>query len=373
MYKYFLTGLATLLLSGCATFKHTDLNQKTEDTPLGTTQTHPETAADQHTPPQETNQDTPQGADQETDRAITPQEMVKRMGVGVDATWSEVPGKIAAYTPEATAAFAREGFRHIRLRVAEDNASKMWPYLDREVHDALNNGMIPIIANQSATFEDDPTPEHQAAWVAWWGEVAEHYRDAPYELMFDLEIEIAASSPLSDEPITQLNQAYRQAISAIRKTGGHNDKRIIIVSAHRRSDPKKLEMLDISSFRGNTYLIGEFHEGYASGPSKDPDSSHCYTDGNDADIERIESRVKAAVAWRKKTGIPVWEGAWMPGNYNKGDDYSIEEQKHFARDFVRILNRYNIPHAINATKKFYDVTTNQWNERREVVDTILNL
>lgn len=309
-----------------------------------------------------------------SEHAITPKEMIKHMGVGVDATWSEVPNKIAYYTTEATVAFAQKGFRHIRLRVAEDNASKMWDYLDKEIQDALDNGMIPIIANQSATFEDDPTPEHQAAWVNWWEEVAQHYKDAPYALMFDLEIEIAARSPLSKEPITQLNQAYKEAIHAIRHAGGHNDKRIIIISAHKRSDPTKLDMLDIASFEGNEYLIGEFHEGYASGPSKDPDSPHYYNDGStERELKLIEDRVKAAVAWREKTGIPVWEGAWMPGNYNKGNDYTIAEQKKFVSDFVKILNKYNIPHAVNATKKFYDVETHQWNEREEVVDHILSI
>ena len=310
----------------------------------------------------------------DNNEAITPQEMVKRMGVGIDASWSISPKRIANYSTEATEAFAKKGFKHIRLRVGEEDASNMWSYLDKEIQDALDNKMIPIIANQSANFEDNPTPENQAAWVDWWEEVAEHYKDSPYELMFDLEIEVASRSPLSNEPITQLNEAYRQAIHAIRHAGGKNGKRIIIISAHRRSDPKKLDMLDISSYEGNGYLIGEFHEGYASGPRKDPDSPHFYKDGSTSkEIQLIEDRVKAAVAWRQKTGIPVWEGAWMPGNYNKGDDYTIEEQKKFASDFVRVLKKYNIPHAINATQKFYDVQSNEWNEREEVVDYIINL
>ena len=354
MQTLFTLGLMLLLLNGCS----------------GGGTSAPDTENSANTSSESTQTET----DTQTPRPITPQEMVKRMETGVDATWSEVPNKIARYTTQATEAFARKGFRHIRLRVAEENASKMWGYLDKEIQDALDNGMIPIIANQSATFEEEPTPEHQAAWVTWWGEVAKHYKDAPYELMFDLEIEIAAKSPLSQEPITQLNEAYREAIHAIRHAGGHNDKRIIIVSAHRRSDPKKLAMLDTDSYEGNDYLIGEFHEGYASGPSKDPNSLHYYKDGStEREITLIEERVRAAAAWREQTGIPVWEGAWMPGNYNKGDDYTIEEQKQFASDFVKILNKYRIPHAINATKKYYDVETNRWNAREEVVDYILSL
>ncbi len=303
---------------------------------------------------------------------ITPRQMVKKMGVGVDATWSEVPKKIADYTQKATKAFADKGFRHIRLRVAEDNVSKVWGYLDNQIKDALKYDMIAIIANQSHTFEDNPTPQNQAAWVKWWKDMAMHYRDYPFELMFDLIVEIAASSPLSNEPIDRLNEAYEEVVSAIRATGGNNKKRIIIFSAHKRSDPKKMDMLKIPS-KGGGYLIGEFHEGYASGPKKDPSKSQYYEFGTQKEIDNITQRVKAAAEWSERTGIPVWEGAWMPGNYNKGDTYSIEEQKRFAKDFVGVLNSYHIPHAINATKKFYDVQTNEWTRLEPVVDYILSL
>jgi len=303
---------------------------------------------------------------------ITPQNMVKIMGSGVDSTWSEVPNKIADYTPAATVAFANKGFKHVRLRLAQDPASATWAYLDAQIQDALDNGMIPIIANQSHAFEDNPTAQNQADWVQWWQDMAVHYKDYPYELMFDLIVEIAASSPLSNEPIDQLNQAYEQAVTAIRNAGGNSDKRIVIFSAHKRSDATRMNQLDIPTL-GNDFLIGEFHEGYASGPSTDPTNPHYYWDGGAAEIQLMTDRVDAALAWSNATGIPIWEGAWMPGNYNKGDDYDVTRQIAFVNDFVGVLNEHNIPHAVNATKKFYDVTTNTWNNLEPVVDAIIAL
>ncbi len=303
---------------------------------------------------------------------ISPQNMVKQMGTGVDATWSEVPSKIANYSTKATQAFANKGFKHLRLRLAQDPASATWSYLDEQIQDALDNGIIPIIANQSHTFEDNPTEETQAAWVQWWADTAAHYKDYPYELMFDLIVEIAASSPLSNEPINQLNQAYEQAVTAIRSAGGNNDKRIIIFSAHKRSDPTKMHLLDIPS-QGNGYLMGEFHEGYASGPSSDPENPHYYWAGGAAEITLMTERRDAALAWSASTGIPIWEGAWMPGNYNKGDEYDITRQIAFATDFITVLNEHNIPHAVNATKKFYDVSSNEWTDLEPVVDAIMAL
>jgi hypothetical protein len=303
---------------------------------------------------------------------VTPQEMVKRMGTGVDATWSEFPSKIADYTTAATAAFADKGFKHLRMRVAEDSAPASWAYLDQQVQDALDYGLIPIIANQSHAFEDNPSAETQADWVQWWEDMAAHYKDYPYELMFDLIIEIAARSTLSTEPIDQLNQAYEQAVSAIRNTGGNNGRRIIIFSAHKRSDPTKMSQLAIPS-QGRGYLIGEFHEGYASGPSPDTDSPHYYWNGTAAEIALMSGRADAAIAWSTETGIPVWEGAWMPGNYNKGDDYDINRQIAFATDFIAVLNERNIPHAINATHKFYELSSNTWTHLEPVVDAIIAL
>ena len=308
----------------------------------------------------------------DTQTPILPNDMVKKLGSGIDVTWSEVPSKIDEYTTQATIEFANKGFKHFRLRVANDDVAAITAFLDQQIQDSLDNGVIPIIANQSHSFEDHPTAETQAAWVKWWGDMAEHYKDYPYEVMFDLIIEIASRSALSDEPVEQLNEAYEQAVTAIRATGGYNAERIIIFSAHKRSDPTKLHLLDIPT-QGNGYLIAEFHEGYASGPSIDPTNPHYYWDGSEAEIKLMSDRADAAVTWSNDTGIPIWEGAWMPGNYNKGDDYDIERQIKFLTDFIKVLNDRKIPHAVNATKKFYDVATNKWTALEPVVDAIIAL
>lgn len=50
----------------------------------------------------------------------------------------------------------------------------------------------------------------------------------------------------------------------------------------------------------------------------------------------------------------------MPGNYNKGHDYTIPEQVDFASFMVRALDSKNIPWSVNADKKFYDFDENKW-------------
>ena len=63
----------------------------------------------------------------------------------------------------------------------------------------------------------------------------------------------------------------------------------------------------------------------------------------------------------------------MPGNYNKGDDYNIARQMAFSTHIIGIFNAHNIPHAVNATKKFYDISTNTWTRLEPVVDAIIEL
>ena len=33
--------------------------------------------------------------------------------------------------------------------------------------------------------------------------------------------------------------------------------------------------------------------------------------------------------WARRTGYSTWFGAWMDGNYNNGNNYSISEQARF--------------------------------------------
>ena len=44
----------------------------------------------------------------------------------------------------------------------------------------------------------------------------------------------------------------------------------------------------------------------------------------------------------------------MPGNYNKGNTYSVEEQTVFAGFMTKALSDAGIPFAVNADTKYYN-------------------
>lgn len=95
--------------------------------------------------------------------------------------------------------------------------------------------------------------------------------------------------------------------------------------------------------------MAEWHF-YASGPSK-TNKEKLWTTGTEKEKQIIIDKINLELDWQKKTGIPTWVGAWMPGNYNDGNDYSVEEQAVFAKFVSSELEKAKIPFAVNNTVK----------------------
>ncbi|KGG79391.1 hypothetical protein Y919_12475 [Caloranaerobacter azorensis H53214] len=69
--------------------------------------------------------------------------------------------------------------------------------------------------------------------------------------------------------------------------------------------------------------MAEWHF-YASGPSK-TNKRKLWTIGTEEEKQLITNKINIALEWQKNAGIPTWVGAWLPSNYNDGNDYSISE------------------------------------------------
>ena len=108
----------------------------------------------------------------------------------------------------------------------------------------------------------------------------------------------------------------------------------------------------------NGYLMAEWHF-YASGPDK-TNEKKLWTTGTDAEKKLITDKIQTALAWQQQAGIPTWVGTWMPGNYNKGNTYSVEEQTVFAGFMTKALSDAGIPFAVNADTKYYNAEENTW-------------
>lgn len=290
-------------------------------------------------------------AAERTDEPISPANYQKMLGKGMDVDWAKTGAGQRQYSETAVKKFKQAGISHVRIRVKDAASEKLFQILDRQINDCIRNGVIPVLAYQANEFKNNVSDESMATAVNWWETVAAHYKDYSYLLSFDLLIECSDALNKQQE---KLNEYFEQAVRAIRLT---NPKRILIMSPRVRSDAAYLKELEIPT-QSNGYMMAEWHF-YASGPSKE-NARKLWTTGTKEEKKLIQDKINLAKAWQKDTGIPTWVGAWMAGNYNDGDDYSIEEQVKFAHYMVTQLQAANIPFAVNSDTKFYDRESNKW-------------
>ena len=290
---------------------------------------------------------------------ISPAEYQKMMGIGIDVDWQNYKG-LNFY--RIAKDFRERGFNLVRIRVKDYNYSAN--YLDhlQEIVDAsLEAGLIPVIAFNAEEFKQNPNNQTLKDTVKMWKLISHKFKGYPYTLSYDLIIE--PSQGLDKKP-NMLNEFYSKAISQIREIDKY---RIIFIAPNHFSSPDYLGILKIPN---DKYLMVEWHF-YAAGPSK-TNPSKKWTTGTPEEKRLITEKIDEALKWQNKTGVLTWVGAWMPGNYNHGDDYTIPEQVSFARFMSCQLRKAGIPFAINAGKQFYNYTNYSWiSYRAPVLNVIL--
>lgn len=292
-----------------------------------------------------------QGLGKSQDQAVSPWMYQALLGKGMDVTWAEFRKQANTYHLQMVKDFKQAGVDHVRIRVKDEISDELLTALEQQVSDCLANGIIPVIAYQAHEFKENPNAATMNHVTEWWTQMAEHFKNASHLVSFDLMIE--SSDAINKQPEV-LNQMYENTVHAIRKS---NPDRIIMISPRLRSDPNYLHELKIPSDH-NGYLMAEWHF-YASGPDKTNEKKK-WTTGTEAEKKLIQDKINTALAWQKATGIPTWVGAWMPGNYNKGNNYSINEQVGFASYMTSALTSAGIPFAVNADTKFYDAANSTW-------------
>ena len=295
----------------------------------------------------------PTPAVKSTNTPISPMAYRDMLGVGINVNWVLFKKVIQAYTPTVPLAFKEIGFSHVRIRADEDTDINL---LKKVVDDSIRSGLIPIIAFAGSSLKEDPTQENEEKAALWWKKVAETFQGYPYLLSHDLMIEPAKNI---NDHIDILNKFYTDSIHYIRAVDPY---RIVFVSPPFTSSIYHVDDLKVP-WDGYTMLQWHF---FAGGPSP-KNSAKKWTVGTAEEKENIWHYIDSARQWTAKTGIPSWVGAWMPGNYNHGDNISIPQQVAFSRFMSCSLLHARIPFAINAGHQFYDYTTHQWRQDRYIV------
>ena len=290
--------------------------------------------------------------------AITAAEYVSELGVGFDVTWSEFNKYMELYSSQVPQDFADAGFTNVRIRMNEENPDAQFiTDLRNQISQSIDNGIYPIIAYQGHYLEETATSDEDARehLVNWWGNMANQLKDFGPELGFNVLVEISGRYK---EDYTAMNSFYEDVYDTIRST---NPTRNIIFPPVSISNPEYLQFLEIPG-GDDPYVMAEWHL-YAAGPKKSQSKKY-WVDGSTAEErENVTGPIETAVQWMNETGHVSWVGAWMAGNYNKENEYSVEEQVDFASFMTRTLEKYNIPHSVNAGNKYYDYETNTWLNR----------
>lgn len=297
--------------------------------------------------------------------AIAPRDYQQMLKKGIDVDWWErsEKNKYGAYSETAVKRFAEQGIKHVRFRLHHYHfTDEDFKRLFSQINTCMQYDLIPIIAFSAKPYKENlNTGEHEKV-VKWWKIMAERCKNLSPLVSFNLIVE---PSDQVKKNVAELNSLYEDCVTAIRKT---NPKRIVFIAPPKLSHPEGLKDLKIPSM-GNGYLMAEWHF-FAAGPSKSNDKKR-WTTGTAEEKQKIKKSIKVAVDWQKETGIYSWVGAWMPGAYNKDDNYSVKEQTEFASFMIQQLDKYGVPFAINADHHFYDYKAEQWiPKNKDLLNTI---
>jgi len=276
---------------------------------------------------------------------VTPAESVSvfawnaRLGRGVNLSALEAPQEGEwgiTLQEEYFDKVAEAGFDSIRLPVRfSAHADPEPPYtispaflarVDWAVQQALKRNLAIVLDMHHYLEMMDVPAQHKERFLALWGQIAEHYRDYPPEVMFEL----------LNEPNTALsasvwNEIVAEALAVIRRT---NPERPVIVGPVNWNAFDALPDLQLPP--DDPYLIVTFHY-YLPFPFTHQGAE--WIEGSDAwlgtrwegtpeEQKTIQEHFAQVAAWARAQGRPVYLGEF--GAYQKADRASRQRWTSFV-------------------------------------------
>jgi endoglucanase len=217
------------------------------------------------------------------------------------------------------------GFDSVRIPVRWSNhALKEAPYtidtafferVDWAIANALKNNLYVILnIHHYLEIRKDPA-NHQERFYALWEQIAEHYKDYPDTVLFELLNEPA------DKLSRVWNETFKKALATVRKSNPH---RTIVIDPAEDSVIKLLKKLDIPEKDRNIivsvhyYTPLEFtHQGAEWVGEKSNAWLGTKWTGTEKEKEAITKAFDEAAAWSKEHNRPINLGEF--GAYEKAD------------------------------------------------------
>ena len=216
------------------------------------------------------------------------------------------------------------GFDHVRINLhpfrdgklaADHKINAAWfDVLDWAVKHALANRLMAILdLHEFQAMGDDPLGNKER-FLAVWRQIAEHYKDAPGDVLFEI----------LNEPNKKLtpelwNPMLREALGIIRQS---NPRRTVIVGPTSWNGINDLDKLDLSEEDRNLIVTVHYyspfpftHQGAAFAGRKD--KTGVPWNGTEQEQQAIVKDFDKAQAWAQKRHRPIYLGEF--GVYDKAE------------------------------------------------------
>ena len=216
------------------------------------------------------------------------------------------------------------GFDSIRIPVRwSAHAGTQPPYridpdflarVDWAVNQAISRKLV-VIVNMHHYHEFMEAPEqHRERFLAIWKQLAEHYREYPSGLYFEI-----MNEPTHNVTAEMWNEIQNEAISLIRKS---NPERAVLVAPIGWNRIDQLEYLRLPKNDRNLIATVHYYEPHGfthQGASwvKAPRPLGIEWQGTKEERREVDDDFEKAVRWSRKNNIPINVGEF--GAYSKAD------------------------------------------------------
>ena len=302
------------------------------------------------------------------DRPLTPAEQVAQMKrgvniVGYDPLWRD-PAK-ARFQPRHFKIIKDGGFDAVRInlygfRQMDEKgvlSPKWFATLDGLVNEAVKQGLHVILDmhDYERCFEDVQRCRRQV--LAFWEQVAEHYRAAPDNVLFEI----------LNEPNRAMNDYWNEllvdALAVIRRT---NPTRNVLIGPAFWNNISWLDRLKLPAADRHIIISVHYyephrftHQGARWGDAEWRNLSGIRW-GTPADYAKIEKDFDVAQAFAKKEGRPVFLGEF--GAYDKAP---LEDRVKYTAAVARAAEKRGWAFGywqFDSNFIVYDIDADRWNE-----------
>ena len=267
------------------------------------------------------------GAEKSAPPAVDAFQQNKRLGrgvnvIGYDPLWRS---KARARFQDRHFKLIREaGFSSVRINLhpfqyakadAQGKIGRAWlETLDWAVEQALANKLIVVLDFHEFTQMGRDPEGNRERFLAMWRQIAEHYKDAPSEVLFEILNE--PNGKLTPE---LWNKLLREALAVIRRS---NPTRTVVVGPGQWNNINALPKLDLPEDDRNLILTVHYYSPFefthqGASWTGQRDKVGIAWNGTPKEREAIERDFEKARAWATKHNRPVYLGEF--GAYDKAD------------------------------------------------------